>query len=216
MKPFVLVTGAYGGIGRFLVTALAEADWSVVGVDNLSNECPPTLSKFCHSWIEADLSVIASDSYKLREFCDSVLSATDGIGPSAIVHNAAVQRLGKFTELSSSDWNETFNVNLIAPVLISKYFLPYLVKNKGSIVHIGSIHSHLSKPNFTAYASSKAALSGLTRAMAVELGQFVRVNAIEPAAISTSMLEASFTQNPHLKEKLCSYHPTGSIGSPWM
>lgn len=214
MADFVLVTGAYGGIGRFLVTALAEAGWSVVGVDNLSNRCPPSLSKSCHSWIEADLAAIANNTHKLSEFCDAVLLATEGLGPSAIVHNAAVQRLGKFHELTAADWHETFDVNLIAPVLISRSFLPHLVKNKGSIVHIGSIHSQLSKPDFTAYASSKAALSGLTKAMAVELGQYVRVNAIEPAAISTSMLEAGFSRNPQLKQALSSYHPTGSIGSP--
>ena len=214
MQKFILVTGAFGGIGRFLVSALAEAGWSVVCVDKLSNGCPPSLAKSCHSCIETDLAAIANDSRKLKAFCQDVILATDGLGPSAIVHNAAVQRLGKFSELTSADWHETFEVNFFAPVFITRSLLPNLIKNNGSVVHIGSIHSHLSKPDFTAYASSKAALSGLTRAMAVELGQSVRVNAIEPAAISTSMLEASFTQNPQLKENLASYHPTGSIGSP--
>jgi NAD(P)-dependent dehydrogenase (short-subunit alcohol dehydrogenase family) len=81
-------------------------------------------------------------------------------------------------------------------------------------VHIGSIHSQLTKPGFTAYATSKAALAGLTRAMAVELGGTVRVNAIQPAAIATPMLEAGFADAPHLKSQLDAFHPTGAIGSP--
>ena len=50
--------------------------------------------------------------------------------------------------------------------------------------------------------------------MAVELGGTVRVNAIEPAAIATPLLEAGFADNPDLKAKLDSYHPTSSIGTP--
>lgn len=139
---------------------------------------------------------------------------TDGLGPSAIVHNAALQRLGLFSQLSAFDWLDTLAVNLIAPVAISRALLPQLKSHRGSIVHIGSIHSHLTKPGFTAYATSKAALAGLTRAMAVELGGLVRVNAIEPAAIATPMLEAGFAATPDLKAQLQAFHPTGSIGSP--
>jgi NAD(P)-dependent dehydrogenase (short-subunit alcohol dehydrogenase family) len=106
------------------------------------------------------------------------------------------------------------SINLLAPVMISRVFLPYISNHGGSILHIGSIHSHLTKPGFTSYATSKAALAGLTRAMAIELGASVRVNAIEPAAISTPMLEAGFADFPELKDKLEKFHPTGSIGSP--
>ena len=132
----------------------------------------------------------------------------------AVVHNAAVQRLGPFEQLRLPDWQHTLDVNLTAPVAISRALLPQLKRQRGSIVHIGSIHSQLTKPGFTAYATSKAALAGLTRAMAVELGGSVRVNAIEPAAIATPMLEAGFAKNPDLRAQLDEFHPIGSIGSP--
>ena len=112
-----------------------------------------------------------------------------------------------------TDWYETISVNLMAPVAISRALLPILKTNSGSIVHIGSIHSQLTKPGFTAYATSKSALAGLTRAMAVELGASVRVNAIEPAAIATPMLEAGFLDTPALKAQLQAFHPTGAVGS---
>src|SRR3546814_5507046 len=82
------------------------------------------------------------------------------------------------------------------------------------VLNIRSIHARLTKPGFAAYATSKAALSGLTRAMAVELGSRVRVNAIEPAAIATPMLRAGFADNENGYRQLNDLHPSGNIGSP--
>lgn len=65
-----------------------------------------------------------------------------------------------------------------------------------------------------AYATSKAALAGLTRALAVDLGGRVRVNAIAPAAISTPMLEAGFEGRPESRAELDRFHPAGRIGRP--
>jgi NAD(P)-dependent dehydrogenase (short-subunit alcohol dehydrogenase family) len=207
----VLVTGATGGIGAGLVVALAEAGWAVLGSDHPAT--PPATS-ICQRWIPADLAALTHDTGLLEAFRAAVLSATEDAGVMAIVHNAALQRLGSFEQLSASDWHETMAVNLLAPVVISRALLPELKRHRGSIVHIGSIHSELTKPGFTAYATSKAALAGLTRAMAVELGGSVRVNAIEPAAIATPMLEAGFADAPELKAQLEAFHPTGAIGIP--
>src|SRR3546814_11034334 len=81
------------------------------------------------------------------------------------------------------------------------------------VLNISSIHARLTKPNFIAYATSKAALSGMTRAMAVELGARVRVNAIEPVAIDTPMLRAGFEGNDAGYEQLRIFHPVKAIGS---
>ena len=210
----VLITGAAGGIGAGLVSALAEAGWSVLGSDHPSTQPSNHLRHFCQAWIPADLAALSRDPYHLETFRTAVVSATDNVQLMAVVHNAAVQRLGSFEQLGAADWQETLDVNLMAPVAISRALLPQLKRQHGSIVHIGSIHSQLTKPGFTAYATSKAALAGLTRAMAVELGGSVRVNAIEPAAIATPMLEAGFSQNPDQRAQLDAFHPAGSIGSP--
>ena len=108
----------------------------------------------------------------------------------------------------------SFDINLFAPVEINKICLSNLSQNNGSIVHVGSIHSNLTKPFFSLYATTKAAIKGLTKSMAVEIGSKVRVNCIEPAAISTKMLEQGFENDLYLKDRLNSYHPTGSIGYP--
>ncbi len=213
MQKIVLVTGAAGGIGKGLVEALAEADWAVLGSDHPNVEPEQCIRDQCLAWIPADLSALSQETKNLEDFVGNVCSAAGERDLSAIIHNAALQRLGKFDQLTATDWNKTISVNLMAPVMINKAFIAQLQRQKGSIIHIGSIHSQLTKPGFTAYATSKAALAGLTRAMAVEIGGTIRVNAIEPAAIATPMLEAGFAANPELKAQLESFHPTNSIGS---
>ena len=214
MRKTVLVTGAAGGIGEGLVGALAEAGWSVFGSDHPSATPKHAVRQCCQAWIPADLASLSREPKPLEAFIKDVTSATENGCLMAIVHNAAVQHLGAFEELALTDWHDTLSINLMAPVAISRGLLPMLKRECGSIVHIGSIHSQITKPCFTAYATSKAALAGLTRAMAVELGDSVRVNAIEPAAIATPMLEAGFAAAPELKAQLEAFHPTGAIGSP--
>jgi NAD(P)-dependent dehydrogenase (short-subunit alcohol dehydrogenase family) len=89
-----------------------------------------------------------------------------------------------------------------------------LEKARGSVVNISSIHAKLTKPEFSCYATSKAALLGLTKSMAVELGSKVRINAICPAAVSTPMLLAGFDGQSEAYEILSSMHPVGRIAEP--
>src|SRR3546814_326198 len=131
----------------------------------------------------------------------------------ALINNAAEQILGAADKLSREDWRTTLDVNLLAPFFWAQTFLPELEACHGTVLNISSIHARLTKPLFVAYATSKAALSGMTRAMAVELGTRVRINAIEPAAIDTPMLQAGFSGNPNGYEELKNYHPCHSIGS---
>ena len=116
--------------------------------------------------------------------------------------------------LTISDWTETLEVNLLAPFLLSQALLPELESAHGCIINISSIHAMLSKPSFTCYATSKAALSGLTRCMAVELGGRVRVNAIAPAAVATPMLREGFRGRSEDYARLGEMHPLGRIADP--
>jgi NAD(P)-dependent dehydrogenase (short-subunit alcohol dehydrogenase family) len=135
-------------------------------------------------------------------------------GLSVLVNNAATQVLGGVDSLTVSDWHHTLDVNLLAPFVLTQGLLPPLEKAHGCVINISSIHARLTKPNFVAYATSKAALSAMTRAMAVDLGSRVRVNAIEPAAIETDMLKSGFAGQPEKFAELQACHPQGRIGSP--
>jgi NAD(P)-dependent dehydrogenase (short-subunit alcohol dehydrogenase family) len=130
----------------------------------------------------------------------------------ALVNNAAIQILAGMEELEIDDFIASMDINVVAPLVLSKLTFPHLKKNDGSIVNIGSIHSKLTKPGFISYATSKSAISGLTQAMAVDTGSSVRVNAILPAAIETQMLKEGFSGNDKGYQQLCDFHPSGQIG----
>ena len=205
-----LITGAAGGIGRELVHAFREAGYAVVGTD--VGVQPPGL--VCSSYVQADLHRFAEDAVYAADVIARMRCCLQGRALAAIVNNAAIQVLGGADSLTRADWRQTLDVNVVAPFLLTQAFLPELEAAGGCVVNIGSIHARLTKRNFVAYATSKAALSGMTRALAVDLGPRVRVNAIEPAAIETDMLKAGFAGKAELYQELERCHPQHRIGQP--
>lgn len=195
-----LVTGVNGGIGAAIRAVLTEGGYRVVGTDlTIDGEHPGDVA--------ADLSSL--DGASLSRLRSAVGGRLD-----LLVNNAAYQAVGMVEELSVEDWQRTLNVNLTAPFLLTRAFLPQLRRSgNGSVVNISSIHATLTKPGFAAYATSKGALSALTRALAVELAPGVRVNAVAPAATDTPMLRAGFDNDPALLEALGGLHPMGRIAT---
>ena len=91
---------------------------------------------------------------------------------------------GRLEELSHEDWINTINVNIISHFYFSKFVIPYLKKNGGSIINLSSTAGLFGFPLRTPYASSKWATIGLTKSLAMELGEFnIRVNAICPGSV---------------------------------
>ena len=125
-----------------------------------------------------------------------------------------MQILGDVEQLNREAWQHTLDVNVQAPFFWTQALLPELTAARGCVVNIGSIRARLTSKAFVAYTTSKAALAGMTLALAVELGARVRVNAIEPAAINTKMLKASFGDNQEAISRLGDHHPTLRIGQP--
>jgi NAD(P)-dependent dehydrogenase (short-subunit alcohol dehydrogenase family) len=203
-----IVTGAAGDIGRAICSTMSAQGYRTIGVDL------PGTESVADAHIEMDL----------RRLCDSELDANQYLAPlseavgdeslHALINNAAVQIVGPFGTLTASDWMKTLEVNVVAPTVLIRSLLPLLVAAGGSVVNIGSVHATLTKSGFSAYAASKAAMSALTRSLAVELGGEVRVNAVLPAAIHTRMLKEGFEGNAQGLTALRTFHPTGEIGSP--
>lgn len=206
----VVVTGAAGGIGMALVHAFEGKGFKVIGLDHVVK--PEGL--VCWKYLELDLLKLVYSESSGNEMLSELKALIGEKGLYALINNAAVQVLGGVESLTIQGWRQTLDVNLLAPFKLVQGLLNELEHGDGCVVNISSIHARLTKTNFVAYATSKAALSGMTRAMAVDLGGRVRVNAIEPAAIATDMLKAGFAGKPEQYSKLEACHPQGRIGSP--
>ena len=207
---FAVVTGAAGRIGRALVEAFTAAGYRVIATDLQ----PRPAGVACHAWLQTDLArTVTDEAFAANVFADIRVQLGQGV-LHALVNNAAVQVLGGLDGLSRDDWHHTLDVNLVAPFLWTQGLRAELEAAGGSVVNISSIHARLTKRNFVAYATSKAALSGMTRALAVDAGDRIRVNAIEPAAIETPMLKAGFEGKPAQYAQLEQCHPSARIGQP--
>jgi NAD(P)-dependent dehydrogenase (short-subunit alcohol dehydrogenase family) len=202
-----LITGAAGGIGQALCREFKKNGYLVIATDRVELS-----GLVCDRFVKSDLQSLCRDEGSLQKFVTEVNIPEDGL--TALVNNAAVQILNKTSEISLQDWRDTLDVNLLAPFVLTQALLSALKKAGGSVINIGSVHAVATKPGFVCYATSKAALVGLTRALAVDLGGRVRVNAVNPAAVATPMLREGFRGKEDRLAALAEMHPIGRIAEP--
>ena len=131
-----------------------------------------------------------SDSVSIEKFVKTILSAFDHI--DILVNNAGQQPpIGCLVECDPEDWLQTIKVNLLGPMLCCKAVLPRMMERRqGKIINLSGGGATAPRPNFSAYAASKAGVVRFTETLAEELKPFnIQVNAIAPGAINTRMLE---------------------------
>lgn len=209
MNRVALVTGAAGGIGSATVMAYSDAGWDVVAVDRRVTGTLPKRVEF----VQADLATDAG-------VAESFARVGDRGRLDALVNNAAVQVARPALDLSTEDWDKTMASNLRACFLAARAAFPYLQKTHGCIVNVASVHALATSPGMAAYAASKGALTALTRALAIEFAPAgVRVNAVLPGAIETSMLQEGLKRTggdreSNARAQLEARTPLGRIGRP--
>ncbi len=188
----VILTGASRGIGHATAMRFSEAGWRVITCsrDRIPPEC--LVGGAAHQHVVADLADAASVEGFARE-----AEALLGDAPlHGLVNNAGVSPKSDYKERLGclngdlDHWRNVFEINFFAPLILARAFAAALHRGKGAIVNITSIADHRVHPFAgSAYSTSKAALSALTREMAVEFAHLgVRVNAVAPGEIETAML----------------------------
>jgi NAD(P)-dependent dehydrogenase (short-subunit alcohol dehydrogenase family) len=208
----VVLTGARGGIGSAILRRLLDEGHAVIALDRGAG---PAMTGV--HWIDCDLEPLSRDAASRERLQEELAAANAALGAPrtiGLVNNAAVQLTGAALDQDLEAFTTSLAVNVAAPFALARMLYPALAEARGCIINIGSVHAHQTKPGFSAYSTSKAALAGLTRALAVEWGAVVRVVAIEPAAIRTPMLEAGFTGDPAARARLAQAHPANEIGEP--
>ena len=204
-KKKILITGSNGGIGQALCKKFSENDWYVVGTDQQKN----SVNKL-NEYYQINLMHIED-----KPSIDCMLNLSKSVfnnGLDCLINNAALQIVKPFKDLTHNDFINSLKINTIAPFILLKHFMGNIVLSKGSVINIGSIHAKLTKKNFLAYSTSKAALEGLTRSLAVEYGSLISVNGISPAAIESKMLLEGFKGNISKIDALRECHPANKIG----
>lgn len=212
MSKFAVITGSSGGIGSAIVDAFLRDNYSVFGID--ATDSGRNSVGFVE--INADLCEFTKNENYREQILNQIKNhLPKRLEDFVLINNAAVQILNPVSKLNWADWDKTLTVNAVAPFFLVQGFLEQLIKIHGHVINISSIHSRLTKENFSCYASSKAALEALTRSLALELSRKgVSVNAITPAAIATQMLKDGFAESPEKLKELESFHPAGMIGTP--
>lgn len=209
-----VVTGAASGIGAAIATALAKAgahvallDQDIHGCEQLQQQLAQypgrLLSVFCD--ISDEKKVVEAGSLIEQE-----------LGACQILVNAAgILRPASLNDIELDDWNKVLSVNLTGYLLCAREFGRQMrSRGSGSMVHIASISAHHPQPHSGAYSPSKAAISILSKQLAVEWGPSgVRSNVIAPGMIRTE-LSAAFYAQPGIREQREAFTASRRIGEP--
>ena len=170
-RKTALVTGSSRGIGKSIKEILSKDGIDII---NPSRD-------------ELDLSSPKS----IDEFLSQLSTRVD-----IVINNAGILKVGQHDEISTDDFHEVFQVNVVAPFKIISGVIEDMKQQKfGRIVNISSIWGQKSREGRALYSSSKAALDALTRSLAIEFASYnILINSVAPGYIETDMLKQYNTE----------------------
>jgi NAD(P)-dependent dehydrogenase (short-subunit alcohol dehydrogenase family) len=179
----ILITGARRGIGAALATALAEPGRTLLVHHLAAAGEAERVAAACRA-NGADAQVLEAD------LADPAAVAALAAGAGAVdvlINNAAHASNVDIGVLPLAEWQETFAVNVTAPMLLAQALAPGMaVRGRGRIINVTSATVRLGGPSGPSYVASKAALVGLTRSLARAYGaDGITVNALSPGAVMT-------------------------------
>ena len=210
-RKTLILTGASRGIGHATVKRFSAAGWRIITCSRhpFPEDCPWEGGPEDHAVIDL------ADPASIEDGIEVLRSRLKGAPLNALVNNAAISPKGadggRFgcMETDLETWEAVFRVNFYAPVVLARGLIEELKRGPGSVVNVTSIAGGRVHPFAgAAYATSKAALAALTREMAADFGPHgVRVNAIAPGEIRTSMIGPEY-------EALAAEIPLRRLGTP--
>ena len=180
-----LVTGASSGIGRAVAIALAEAGAQVVGLGRDT----PALRSLAAATGATILKVDLESADELQQFVEHTLPDLPPV--DILVNCAGSGRYGSLAKHSAEDIDRLLDVNVRAPIVLTKAVLPGLrQRGRGHVVNVASIAGRLGVPNETVYSATKSAVAVFSRALNAELaGTGVGVTVVIPGVVQTSFFE---------------------------
>ena len=184
-----LVTGGSKGLGRVMAQALAEAGAEVAIAARTPGECQQAADDIAVTTGRRVMG-FAADVTKEDDVVRLAAEIEGAMGPvDILINNAGINIRGPIAEIAEADFSAVMKTNVTASFLCAKVFgVPMAERGWGRVINLGSIMSVISLPQRTSYATSKAAILGLTKTLALEwAAQGVTVNTICPGPFATDM-----------------------------
>ncbi len=212
-KKVALITGASRGIGRGIALEMAREGADVVVNYNQSEEKAREVARSIEGLDRSALVVKGdvSNPHEVEAMRKMVLSEFEGV--DILVNNAGIHHHLKSWEIDQNEWKRVLGVNLDGVFLCSNAFSPEMrTKKWGRIINISSIDAFIGTNHEAHYGTSKAALLGLTRCLALELASYsITVNTIAPGWIDTDMTAYA---TPEQRKRALELIPVGRMGQP--
>lgn len=212
-RKVILVTGASRGIGREMANMLAQSGYQVIANYNQSSEAALRLrNELKEAGFEIDIfKCDVSQREEVRKMVDFVINQYGKI--DVLINNAGIDDEKMFLDITDNDWNHMMQNNLYSVFCCSQEVLKHMLyKKSGCIINISSIYGVSGGSCDVHYSASKAAINGMTKALAKEFGlSNIRINSIAPGAILTDMTaQISVEDWEQVKNEI----PLGKIGKP--
>lgn len=205
-----LVTGGTRGIGAAIAAKLLELGAEVVATGR-NQQILEELQIRAH---RADLSLkyIAVD-FADQKSVSSMLAKIESQSFDVLINNAGINKIDLAEDIKDSDWDRIQQVNVKVPFLLCRALAPKMAKRGyGRIVNVTSIFGQVSKSKRLSYSTSKFALMGLTKALALDYAkQNVLVNGLAPGLIDTELTRGILTEEQ--RQELIALTPMGRLGT---
>ncbi len=212
----VLITGGAGGLGAAMATTVAAQGGAVAILDTNQDAINTLVAKLTASGAKADGRVVdVRDGAAVTSAVDALAEALGGIHILIAAAGGSLGTPRDMDQISDADLDLVIDVNVKGTYYCARAVIPHMKKNQGgAIVTFSSIGGRSASPvTGIPYAASKAAILGLTRRLAKEVGEFgIRVNAIAPGLFLTDRLAGMFeAMSEHDRKEVLDGIPLGRM-----